>query len=57
MYRNRVHSKKSKSSTVRSKGERLGWESIKDAKPVKLHNLLSDGEVIDVQNKQPLLVP
>ena len=57
MFKNRFKSKKSKSSTVKSKGERLGWVSVKNAEPVRLRSVLSDGEVVNVQNAHPLLVP
>ena len=57
MFKNGFKSRKKSSSTVKSKGERLGWVSVKDAKPVKLRNLLKDGEVVNVQTNHPLLVP
>lgn len=57
MFKSRFKSRKRHSSSVKSKGERLGWVSIKDAKPVKLREILSEGEVVDVINQKPLLVP
>lgn len=57
MFNNRFKSRKKHSASVKSKGERLGWVSIKDANPVKLREILSEGEVVDVTNQKPLLVP
>ena len=57
MFKNRFKSRKSSSSAVKSKGERLGWVSVKDAEPIRLRNVLSDGEVVQVRHAHPLLVP
>lgn len=55
--KSRFKSRKKYSSSEKSKGERLGWVSVKDANHVKLNNVLSDGEVVVVTNEKPLLVP
>lgn len=57
MFKSQSKSEKSKSSTIKSKGERLGWASVKDAEPIRLSDILSDGEVVKVKNNHPLLVP
>ena len=56
MVKGRFKSTRSKSSTVKSKGERLGWASVKDAEAIRLSNVLSDGKVVNVENNNPLLV-
>lgn len=41
-----------------SKGERLGWASIKNARSENLDLLLSEGKFLKVNSKrEPLLVP
>lgn len=57
MPKSHLKSGKKYSSSEKSKGERLGWVSIKDAKPVKLREILSEGEVVVVANDKQLLVP
>ncbi len=57
MFKSGFKSRKKSSTTLKSKGERLGWVSVRDAKPVKLRNLLTDGEVVNVDNTNPILVP
>lgn len=47
-----------KTRTYRSKGDRLGWVSLKEAKSVNLERALSSGEVVRRNsNFEPLLVP
>ena len=54
----KLNSKSSTSRTFRSKGNRLGWVSLKDAKTVSLENVLSSGKVINQEsNFEHLLVP
>jgi len=54
----KLSSKSSTSRTFRSKGNRLGWVSLKDAKTVSLENVLSSGKVVNQESKfEHLLVP
>ncbi len=47
-----------KSKKLRSKGERLGWLSLKETKSVDITKVLVKGEVIKInKDNQPLLVP
>ena len=57
MFKSRYKSESSKSSAVKSKGERLGWALVKDTEPIRLSDILLDGEVVKVKNNHPLLVP
>lgn len=57
MFKSGFKSKNKKSSAMKSKGERLGWDSLKDSEPVKLRNILLDGEVVKTFNNSPMLVP
>lgn len=55
-----VNLKASKRNCVHSKGERLGWTSIKDSKCKNFGSLLTDSnkEVLNVKpSRKPLLVP
>jgi hypothetical protein len=54
----KLNSKSSTSRTLRSKGNRLGWVSLEDAKTVNLENVLSSRKVINQKSKfEHLLVP
>ena len=54
----KLNSKSSTARTFRSKGHRLGWVSLKEAKTVSLENVLSSGKVINQEsNFEHLLVP
>ena len=45
-------------SSSKSKGDRLGWVSIKDAKKYKLSELLVEKQYVEIKDSQkPLLVP
>lgn len=45
-------------SSSKSKGDRLGWVSIKDAKKYKLSELLVEKQYVEIKGYQkPLLVP
>ena len=47
-----------KSKNIRSKGERLGWLSFEEAESVDLKKVLTNGEVVEInQDNKPLLVP
>lgn len=48
---------KNKNTSKLSKGDRLGWTSLKDVKAVKLIDTLTEGEVLEVVSVHPLLVP
>ncbi|MAZ72975.1 MAG: hypothetical protein CMC70_07485 [Flavobacteriaceae bacterium] len=55
--RNQVKSHK-ENTPLRSKGDRLGWVSLKEAKSVSLSSVLAEGEVVRVDRySTPLLVP
>jgi hypothetical protein len=47
-----------KSKNLRSKGDRLGWLSLKETKSVDITKVLVNGEVIKInKDNQPILVP
>ncbi|MFN2261574.1 MAG: hypothetical protein ABR595_05875 [Psychroflexus sp.] len=56
--RNKDSLLKANNSQSRTKGQRLGWQSLSETKTVNLNNILIDGEVVVVDNeKPPILVP
>ena len=42
---------------TKSKGERLNWDSLKQAKKVKLSDVLKEGKEVTLNNLKPLLLP
>lgn len=58
MIKYNCKNKTKKPLPYKSKGERLGWVSIKDAKSVSLSSVLHDGKVVSPSSmKRPILVP
>lgn len=60
MIKYNCKNKTKKSLPYRSKGERLDWVSIKDAKSVSLSSVLHNGKVVSpssMNKKSPILVP
>lgn len=54
----KVNDGSGKTRNYRSKGDRLGWVLIKEAKTVSLEHALSSGKVVCHNlNYEPLLVP
>ncbi len=59
-FKNKFTSSKrvSKGKTLKTKGERLGWVSINDVETVDLKKVLTNGEVVRLnQDNRPMLVP
>lgn len=50
------HKKVSSQKANRSKGDRLGWKSLKDVKSVCLKDIIGEGVVVDV-SQHSLLCP
>lgn len=58
MFKKSFHFKSKKSTSYKTKGDRLGWVSLKEAKSVSLEKALSDGKEVHFKSdKTPLLVP
>ncbi|MDT0678832.1 hypothetical protein [Autumnicola musiva] len=60
MFKKNVHFKGKKSTSFKTKGDRLGWVSVREAKSVSLKKALSDGKEVvhfNKSDKTPLLVP